>query len=311
MTLAPPSTTPPSPVSSSPASCSPASSSPASSSPVASSPVSSTTRSSIILPPRLVVTDLDGTLLDASGGRVSGRNADALRRVEEAGARVVIATGRPIWWLSPVIEAGFTGIAVCMNGAVVYDIGAGEVVAASPMAPSAMRSFVAGLEGQTGGFGLAVERLGTSIAECWSEAHYDHPWGIGQFQITDRASLLAEPAAKLLVSGPGDSRSLAVAARAAQVDEVAITYSSDAGLLEVAAAGVSKGAALARLAVAWGIEPAEVVAFGDMPNDLEMLHWAGHGVAMANAHPDLLAIASEVAPHHDEDGVAAVLERWF
>ena len=81
----------------------------------------------------MVVTDMDGTLLDASGSRVSPRNVRALQRAEDAGARVVIATGRPIWWLTPVLEAGFTGIAVCMNGAVVYDIAAGEIISGSPM----------------------------------------------------------------------------------------------------------------------------------------------------------------------------------
>src|SRR6478735_10408950 len=70
--------------------------------------------------PAMVVTDMDGTLLDETGDKVSQRNIDALTRAGEAGARVVIATGRPIWWLGPVIEAGFTGNAVCMNGAVVY-----------------------------------------------------------------------------------------------------------------------------------------------------------------------------------------------
>ena len=88
-------------------------------------------------------------------------------------------------------------------------------------------------------------------------------------------------------------------------DQLSITYSTDDGLIEVAAAGVNKGQAMAGLAQAWGIDAADAVAFGDMPNDLEMLTWAGHGVAMANAHPDLAAIATEIAPHHGDDGVAA------
>ncbi len=120
----------------------------------------------------------------------------------------------------------------------------------------------------------------------------------------------------MLVRGTSDSRTLAEAARAAAADahvdgELSITYSTDDGLIEVAAAGVNKGYALARLAQDWGIDAADAVAFGDMPNDLELLTWAGHGVAMANAHPDLAAVASEIAPHHGDDGVAAVLERWF
>lgn len=60
-----------------------------------------------------------------------------------------------------------------------------------------------------------------------------------------------------------------------------------------------------------GFTPAETIAFGDMPNDLPLLGWAGYGVAMGNAHPDLMAIADEVAPSHEEDGVAVVLERLF
>ena len=261
--------------------------------------------------PAMVVTDMDGTLLDESGSKVSQRNIDALRRAGEAGARVVVATGRPVWWLGPVIEAGFTGTAVCMNGAVVYDIAAGEIIASSPLSPLTMQNFVGALDRETDEYALAVERLGVDIQACIAEEHYDHPWAFGYFQRADRATLLAEPAAKLLVRGTGDSRSLALAARSAGADAVHITYSTDDGLIEVAAAGVNKGSTLAGLAGRWGIDPRDVIAFGDMPNDLEMLNWAGFGVAMGNAHPDVVAIASEVGAHHHEDGVAQILERWF
>ncbi|MET0965844.1 MAG: HAD family hydrolase [Nakamurella sp.] len=261
--------------------------------------------------PVMVVTDMDGTLLDESGQRVSQRNIDALRRAGDAGARVVIATGRPIWWLGPVIEAGFTGTAVCMNGAVVYDVGAGEIIASSPLTALTMQNFVTALTSQTDEFALAVERLGITLQACIAEHTYEHPWAFGYFQRADREELLREPAAKLLVRGTGDSRSLAIAARSAGADKVHITYSTDDGLIEVAAAGVNKGAALAELAARWEIDPKDVIAFGDMPNDLEMLHWAGFGVAMGNAHPDLAAIANEVGAHHHEDGVAQILERWF
>jgi len=261
--------------------------------------------------PAMVGTDMDGPLLDESGSKVSQRNIDALRRAGEAGARVVVATGRPVWWLGPVIEAGFTGTAVCMNGAVVYDIAAGEIIASSPLSPLTMQNFVGALDRETDEYALAVERLGVDIQACIAEEHYDHPWAFGYFQRADRATLLAEPAAKLLVRGTGDSRSLALAARSAGADAVHITYSTDDGLIEVAAAGVNKGSTLAGLAGRWGIDPRDVIAFGDMPNDLEMLNWAGFGVAMGNAHPDVVAIASEVGAHHHEDGVAQILERWF
>ena len=267
-------------------------------------------RLSLSTPPRMIVTDLDGTLLDAEG-QVSRRNAEALRRAERAGVTVVVATGRPIWWLQPVLDAGFTGTAVCLNGAVVFDIGRRDIVGTSPLTTDVMTGFVDALDARMGPTALAVERLGMDATSCWAERSYDHPWGDATFQLTSRDDLLSEPAAKLLVRLGHDSRALAVAAREVAGDDVHVTYSSDNGLIEVAAAGVNKGATLARLAAEWGIGADETVVFGDMPNDLEMLAWAGLGVAMGNAHPDVHAVADEVAPEHHEDGVAAVVERWF
>ncbi len=258
----------------------------------------------------MVVSDMDGTLLDHVG-QVSPRNAKALLRARDAGARVVIATGRPIWWLGPVIEAGFDGIAVCMNGAVVYDVAAGEVVAASLMQAVPMREFVVELEQFDPALRVAVERIGEQVSACWAEPGYEHPWAEGIFQRAPRETLLAEPAAKLLVRSGTDSADLARHARHAAGARLAVTFSSDDGLIEIAAAGVNKGSTLARLATEWGIDPAEVIAFGDMPNDLEMLTWAGHGVAMANGHTEVHAVANEIVGWHHEDAVADVLERWF
>ena len=92
-------------------------------------------------------------------------------------------------------------------------------------------------------------------------------------------------------------------------ETVTLTHSSDDGLVEISASGVSKATGLARLAEERGIDPGRAVAFGDMPNDLPMLAWAGRAVAVANAHPEVLALADEVTASNDEDGVARVLER--
>jgi hydroxymethylpyrimidine pyrophosphatase-like HAD family hydrolase len=90
-----------------------------------------------------------------------------------------------------------------------------------------------------------------------------------------------------------------------------ITYSTGYGLIELSAPGVTKGTGLARLAGELGIAAADVLAVGDMPNDLPMLQWAGHGVAMANAHPAVLEVADEITAGNSEDGLALILERWF
>lgn len=261
-------------------------------------------------PPAMVVSDMDGTLLGLDG-QVSARNAAALKRAEKAGARVVIATGRPLTSLTPVVDAGFDGLAVCMNGAVVYHIGNHQVHSAIVLEPTVMQEVVADLEQLPFGFGLAVDRITGADEEFWAEHTYHHPWADRSYFRTDRTDLLTEPAAKLLVAFAEQSDEIFDAAHSVGRERVSMTYSAGDGLLEVGAAGVSKGAALKELAASWGIDRRDVVAFGDMPNDLDMLAWAGRSVAMGNALGEVAAVASEVGPDHDDDGVAQVLERWF
>ena len=124
--------------------------------------------------------------------------------------------------------------------------------------------------------------------------------------------LVGEPVLKLLVRHPtmGPDELLA-AAREVAGGLAELTHSSSDGLLEVSAAGVTKAATLATVAEQFGVQAADVLAFGDMPNDLAMLLWAGHGVAMGNAHPALLDAADEVTASNADDGFAVVLERWF
>ena len=126
-------------------------------------------------------------------------------------------------------------------------------------------------------------------------------------------ALIAEPAVKLMLRHTEHSPDVLVSrARAACGHLAEFSHSSAADtLLEISAAGVSKASALARLCESRGIDRSDVIAFGDMPNDLPMLAWAGYSVAVANAHPDVRAAADEVTASNDESGVALVLERLF
>jgi len=258
----------------------------------------------------MIVTDMDGTLLN-SDGAVSERNAGALRRAADAGTEVVIATGRPVWWLGPVTDIGFDGTAICMNGAVVYDVGAKELISASPLTSEVMQEFVVAFARRVPEFSLAVERLGTSEVDSWAEYDYEHPWDEGVFRNLPRSELLARPAVKMLIRHGDDSSMLAAAALDTGMRGVSVTYSTNAGLIEVAAGGVNKGVAVAKLAGRLGIGAADVVAFGDMPNDVEMLRWAGRSFAMQDGHPAALNAAADLAPDNDSDGVAQILDRWF
>ena len=129
---------------------------------------------------------------------------------------------------------------------------------------------------------------------------------------TSIEDLLSAPAVKLLIRKAG-ARSADMAAELAKHVGIEgdITYSTNNGLIEIVPLGINKATGIAELARPQGITDDDWVAFGDMPNDVPMLLRAGHGVAMGNAHPDVLAVADEVTTPNTDDGVARVLERWW
>jgi hydroxymethylpyrimidine pyrophosphatase-like HAD family hydrolase len=126
-----------------------------------------------------------------------------------------------------------------------------------------------------------------------------------------REQLWAEPVNKIYLQHHAlDDDALARAAAAAAGDLVGIVMAGE-GIVELLPLGLTKATGLSLAARRLGVTAAETIAFGDMPNDMPMFAWAGHGVAMANAHPDLKAVADEVTLSNDEDGIAVVLEREF
>lgn len=260
--------------------------------------------------PLVVATDLDGTIV-RSDGTIAARTRDALARAEGSGAMVVLVTGRPPRWLDGVADAtGHHGLAVCANGALVYDLHTARVVESFPLAVEIAHDVVARLREAIPGVGFAVESLDNGFGH---EPAYQPRWSTTGAAVADIDTLLTAPLAKLLARHEElDSDALLAAARAAVSDEVVtMTHSSGDGLLEISAAGISKASTLSVVCGERGLSGDDAVAFGDMPNDLPMLAWAAHSVAVANAHPDVLAAVDEVTASNDDDGVAVVLERLF
>ena len=260
--------------------------------------------------PRLVASDVDGTLLDPMA-RLTERTGRAVDRVVASGTPFILISGRPPRWIRPIAElAGLDGHAVCANGAVLFDIGADRVLAAQELDPVLLTDVAHALDGVLPGIQLAVER--TSTPAFLREHGYANPWGDEASNLATRAELLGRPAIKLLVRHPRmTSGEMAAAANEVLADAVDITFSTNNGLIELSVRGVTKAFGLADLCRRLGLTAEAVVAFGDMPNDVEMLRWAGHGVAMANAHPAAIDAADEITGPNSEDGVAQVLERWF
>ena len=261
--------------------------------------------------PGVVATDLDGTVV-RSDGTISARTRAALSAAENDGALVVIVTGRPPRWLHGIAEStGHRGLAICANGALVYDLHAEQIVASFPLSVEIARDIVDSLRAAIPGIGFAVETLTDGFGH---EPAYHPRWPTDGAQVAAVDELLSGgPLAKLLARHDGlDSDALLAAAREVVGAELAeLTHSSRDGLLEISAAGVSKATTLAAFCERQGHGADATVAFGDMPNDVPMLAWAGHSVAVANAHPDVLGLVDEVTASNDDDGVAQVLERWF
>jgi hypothetical protein len=267
--------------------------------------------------PKLVVSDVDGTLLGPLDV-VTPRTIAAIAATLATGTPFVLASGRPPRWIPKVAAAaGVTGYAVCSNGAVLYDIAADRVLRTEALSPTTLHDLADTLRAALPDCRMATERIGESAlalagAEFAAEDGYRHPWPGDTVLLASRAEMVGRPAVKMLVRHAGmTSAELAEAAGALISDVVDITFSSNDGMVELSPHGVTKGSGLAEVANWLGIAAEDAVAFGDMPNDVPMLRWAGHGVAMANAHADLLAVADEVTAANSADGVAQVLERWF
>ena len=261
--------------------------------------------------PRLVATDLDGTVI-RSDGTISDRTVAAFTHAERSGARLVLVTGRPPRFMMEIADAlgHRDGTAICSNGALTYDLRTGEVTPVQLIAPQQLAAAVRTLRAAVPGIGIAVEYPGgRAIDRFFQPVMFDVDNPGPRF---DDATLTSRPAAKLLGRHLDYScDDLLAIAGPALAGLVAVTHSSATSLIEAAAVGVSKASTLAMLAAAEGITPQESVAFGDQPNDLPMLAWAGTSYAVANAHPEVLAAATRVIASNDDDGVAQVLERLY
>jgi hydroxymethylpyrimidine pyrophosphatase-like HAD family hydrolase len=333
--------------------------------------------------PRLIATDLDGTLLDHER-RITPRTVAAVRAVVAAGTEFVLVTARPPRTVAPLAaQLGGRIAALCGNGTMLAEFdaardGAADDGAAGDRAASDRTAGIGAAgngaagdssasegaagdgaagdssasEGAAGngsaGDGSAsdgaagrigevtfirafkpadaieiVEQLrplfpdaGFAI-ETGHEVYFEAGFGVGS--VDDRHRILTDSLTGVAPQMPSIVKVLArsplrtaddmvAAANATLTVDAEVSHSGGRGLLEIAPLGASKASALEWLCALRGISAGDVAAFGDMPNDLPMLRWAGRSYAMANAHLDVLAAADHVVGHHAEEGVALALE---
>ncbi|MDO5635330.1 MAG: HAD family hydrolase [Micrococcus sp.] len=263
--------------------------------------------------PRLIATDLDGTVIGYAhtrSGRLSPRTIKALEAAHDAGIIVVFVTGRPLRWLDALRDQlGQVGPVICSNGAVVVDPASGQVLRAHGIDHPVLHSVVDTLRQADPDVSFGVEALEGFFWEADFRAD-DPPFEVSMSTRIEESFERAETVVKLMAKAPHwDTRDVLQLTRARVGDVVAVTHSVPGlALVEMSAPGVNKASTLERYAAEHGVEAADVVAFGDMPNDLEMLRWAGTGLAVGSGHELLRAAADGVVGACDDDGVAIAIE---
>ncbi|RAN78824.1 HAD family hydrolase [Bacillus sp. SRB_336] len=255
----------------------------------------------------LVALDVDGTLVDHDGN-MTGSVRDAAAAVVDAGHEIVIATGRSLGAMLPVVEriGMLRGYGVCSNGGVTVRLDPSlehgfEVVERVTFSP---RAALTTLRDKIPGARFALEDADGNFLS--TSRFQDASFGI-EARGVDFHHLLDARAVRVVVNSAEASTeefSAAIAAAGLHGVTYAVGWSA---WLDIAAAGVTKATALEKLRAGMGIEPARTVAVGDGSNDIEMLRWAGRGVAMGQAGADVLAAADEIAASVYDDGAAAVL----
>lgn len=268
--------------------------------------------------PRLVALDIDGTLLKWVEGagmtyeEIAPAVGDAVRRARDAGTDVVLASGRSPHGMTPVadlleLHVGGTDRlwVVASNGAVVFrypplDVVMEETFDAAPAVKAILERHSSAL--------VAVEERGVGY-----RVSSEFPVGelSGEMILTDVAELVSAPVSRVIIRDP------------AATAEDFVTLAAELGLhgtdyvvgwtawLDLAPVGVSKASGLAHVAAQLGVDAADVLAIGDGRNDIEMLRWAGRGVAMGQAVSQVIDAADDVTASVVEDGAAVELGKYF
>lgn len=262
--------------------------------------------------PKLVATDLDGTVV-RSDDTVSPYTHRVMERVRAAGIWVVGATGRGPRLLGLTRrDLPSAGHLVLAGGARVVDLaapGGPAVLLDRRLAATALAEVLDRLEAVTGPLTVVVEAFDGREAPLWADGEISWPWP-NRVERVSRSRLLSGDVIKAFVQVNGDVDGMVALARSLVPPAVATVTQAGLGYVEICPPGVDKAVGLAVVADALGVDPGEVLVFGDMPNDAPMFTWAGwRRVAVGNAHPQVRELADEVTLTNDEDGVAVWLDR--
>jgi HAD superfamily hydrolase (TIGR01484 family) len=256
--------------------------------------------------PRLVALDIDGTVVDRNG-LLPHAVAEAVDLVVQARVPVVLSTGRSWHGTRAVFEElGLPpGPTVCSNGAVIVRYPPQEIIKAITFDP---RPVIAQVEELAPRSLIAVEEIGRGYR---LNNRFPGDDLTGELIIEDAEQLSSRPVTRVIVRDPTRSEE-DFEALARHLGLHGVTYFVGwSAWLDIAPDGVNKATALAEVAAGFGVSAANVLAFGDGRNDIEMLRWAGRGVAIGDAPEEVKAAADDVTESFDQGGPTAELRHWF
>ncbi|MFD9702687.1 HAD family hydrolase [Lentzea sp. NPDC059081] len=256
--------------------------------------------------PRLVALDIDGTLTPTGSNDISPAVKAAITRVTEHGSKVVLSTGRSLIGVTPIAAQVPASFALCSNGAVWWDPATNEIPKRTTFEPGAT---IEALRALLPGSVFAVERTGVGNLMLGQFLPGDL-WGETIPSTFDE--MAATPTPRLVMRWLDHTPAeLSFAVKDLVLPGIEWTVDHTEPWLTAVPPDVTKGSALDELSQELGISPRDALAIGDGSNDVEMLRWAGLGVAMGQAPASVQAAADEVAPTVLEDGAAQVLDRFF
>ncbi|PFG65614.1 HAD superfamily hydrolase (TIGR01484 family) [Propionibacteriaceae bacterium ES.041] len=256
--------------------------------------------------PKLVALDIDGTVVDHAG-RLPDPVRDAVQRVLAAGVPVVLSTGRSWHATRPVFDAlGLPpGYAVSSNGAVVVEYPPSEVIRQVTFDPADVIDKVTRFAPDAL---IATEVVGHGyrVSAQFPAGDLD-----GEITVESAEQLRREPVTRVIIRDPGSSDEDFIAL-AEQLGLHGVSYFIGySAWLDIAPEGVHKATGLAEVCDRLGVDRADVLAMGDGRNDIEMLQWAGRGVALGDAPEEVQQAADAVTGLFDDGGTPAELARWF
>jgi HAD superfamily hydrolase (TIGR01484 family) len=257
--------------------------------------------------PRLVALDIDGTLAHVGTNDIAPAVHSAITRTAAHDVHVVLCTGRSLVGTAPIADQlGLPGLSLCSNGAVWWERSSREVVRRTTFDPGPT---IAKLQALLPGAVFAVEQTGVGNVSL-GKFHDNDLWGVVSHGTFD--DLAAIPTPRLVMRWVGHTpEQLAFAVKDLELPGVAWSTDHNEAWLTAVPPGVTKGSALEELRVHLNVAPEDTLAVGDGHNDVEMLRWAAHGVAMGQAPATVQAAADSVTDTLLEDGLATVLARFF